>query len=315
MENLPKIITDFTDGRRVFKERISLTTILNILYQKVIAPNLHQQASAIAFAFTLSLFPALLFLFSLIPFIAIYVGVPNLSQQVLDILKEGIPQGIFEFIAPTIVDVLDNPRSDLVSLTFIFSLYASTGGVVDLMNTCDQILKSEKKRTFIHQRFVAFGVAGIFAVLLIFGVLVMLGGQLALHILVTNHLISDAWIVYLIIILKFFVSFLVFYVGISYVYYLAPVEKRWHFFSLGSMLASIGALLSTQGFSYYLSHFATYNKLYGSIGTIIALMVWLYILGWVLLLGFMVNAGISEAEAIEELETENKKNGNPLEID
>ncbi len=296
MDNLPKIITNFTDGKHLFKGRIPLTSIVSILWQKVTAPNLHQQASAIAFAFTLSFFPALLFLFSLIPFVSGYVGVPNLSEQVLDILKEGIPKGIFDFIAPTIVDVLDNPRGDLLSLTFIFALYASTGGVVDLMNTCDQILHSEKKRSFIHQRFVAFGVAGIFALLLIFGVLLMLGGQLALHILVTYHLVSDSWIFVLIIILRFGVSFLVFYIGISYVYYLAPVEKQWKFFSLGSILASVGALLSTQGFSYYLSHFATYNKLYGSIGTIIAIMVWFYILAWVLLLGFMINAGINEAK-------------------
>lgn len=291
---------------KVSKNTVPLIKVIQTLYKKLTATNVHQQASAIAFSFTLSLFPAMLFLFSLIPYIASNLQIPDLADQVLDLIQEGIPEGIYEFVAPTITDIIENPRGDLLSFGFLFAIYAATSGVVELMHTFNMNYKFSEKRTFIKKRLVAISLAFLFAFLLVFAVAVMIVGELVLNILRHyNFLKIDFY--YLFIALRYLVSFLVFYIGISYIYYIAPaIHKQWRFFSLGSTIASVLAILSTNGFSYYLSHFATYNKLYGSIGTLIALMIWLYLLAWILLLGFTLNASINEAKIEHQEEMEEK---------
>jgi membrane protein len=286
---------------RLFKSRVPIWEVIQIMYAKVVDANLHLQASSMAFAFTLSLFPAILFLFSLIPFVAVQIDIPDLSKQILELLEEAVPQGIFDFVAPTIADIIDNPRTDVLSFGFVLALYAATTGVAEMMHNFNANYKHSEPRGFIRKRLIAMWIAFLFAFLLVIGVVVLLIGELVLHYLVQFKVLDDNLLYYSIIFIRYLITFFTFYLGISYVYYIAPaVKTQWRFFSLGSTLASIGAIVSTNGFSYYLSHFATYNKLYGSIGTIIALMVWFYVLAWVLLIGFAINASMSEARIAHE---------------
>jgi len=279
------------------KPHVSLWDFTVILFRKVTEPNVHQQASSIAFSFTLSLFPSILFLFSLIPYIAYFASIPNLSAQILELLNGTIPQGIYEFVKPTIIDIIDHPRADLLSFVFVLAVYAASGGVVELMYTFNTNYQYSEKRSFIYRRAVAIGIAFMFAMLLVVAVGVMLVGELVLHILIETKTLNDYFLYYLLVFLRYFVSFLCFYLGIAYIYYVAPsVHKTWRMFSYGSMLAALASILTTVGFSYYLGHFATYNKLYGSIGTIIALMLWFYILAWILLIGFALDASFYEAK-------------------
>ncbi len=289
------------------KPRVSLWDFLVILVRKVLEPSVHQQASSIAFSFTLSLFPAILFLFSLIPYIAHYAHFPNLSAQILEVLHGTIPAGIYEFVKPTIIDIIEKPRGDILSLVFVLAVYAASSGVVELMYTFNSNFQYSEKRSFLHRRAVAIGLSFLFAFLLLVAVGVMLVGELVLHLLVQNKTLDQDFLYYLLVFLRYFVSFLLFYLGIAYIYYVAPaVHKTWHFWSYGSMVAAVSAIVVTLFFSYYLSHFATYNKLYGSIGTIIALMLWFYILAWILLIGFALDSSFYEARIGNEKETKNR---------
>ena len=95
-------------------------------------------------------------------------------------------------------------------------------------------------------------------------------------------------------ILTYFLIFAIFFLTISIIYYYAPaITKRWKFFNAGSITASILTILVTNLFSYYLVNFASYNKVYGSIGSLIALMVWLYFIALILLVGFVTLCKIS----------------------
>ena len=300
---------DWLKTARLSKSRTPVFKIVQVLIKKFEETNEHQQASSIAFSFTLSLFPTLLFLFSILPFIAYQLQIPNLSNQVLSLLKQSIPLGIYDFVAPTIIDILNNPRGDLLSFSFFFALYAATSGVVEMMNTFNLNYKYSEKRNFIKKRLIAMGLAFLFAFLLIFAVAVIIVGQFVLEFFREYHIMEENFLYYLFIFLRYIVSFLVFYIGISIVYYVAPAAtNQWRFFSVGSTIASILVIFSTYGFSFYLSNFAAYNKLYGSIGTIIALMIWFYLLAWILLLGFTLNASISEAKIAYDEELKLKMN-------
>jgi membrane protein len=283
--------------------RVSLWDFLVILIRKLMEPNAHQQASSIAFSFTLSLFPAILFLFSLVPYVTYFANIPNLSAQVLEMLHEALPEGIYAFVKPTIIDIIENPRGDVLSLVFVLAVYASSSGVVELMFTFNSNFQYSEKRSFIYRRLVAIGLAFMFAFLLVTAIGVMVVGELVLHILVQTKNLDTNFLYYLLAFSRYFVSFLLFYFGIAYIYYVAPaVHNKWRLFSYGSMFAALSAIITTRAFSYYLSHFATYNKLYGSIGTIIALMFWFYILAWILLIGFALDSSFYEAKIDNEIE-------------
>jgi membrane protein len=110
------------------------------------------------------------------------------------------------------------------------------------------------------------------------------------------HILKDAWLIVLLNITRYLVSFGSLMLTISIVYRLAPSHGRQNsFVNVGSIVASVLILASTYGFSFYLSRFSSYNKLYGSIGTMIALMIWLYLLAFVIILGFEINASIATA--------------------
>ncbi|MCS6820804.1 MAG: YihY/virulence factor BrkB family protein [Microscillaceae bacterium] len=294
----------FLQHTYISKDKVPLKNVLTILWNKLITQNIHQQASAIAFSFTLSLFPSIIFLFTLLPFIPI----PDLKLQVTQILESTMPAGLYDFVADTVLDILHTPRVDLLSLGFILALYSATSGVSDLMETFNQNYPFAKPRNFINKRLIAIFIAFIFAFLLIFAVTVIIIGNFVIDFISHIKLIESNWLYYAVVLLRYLIVFGVFTIGVAYIYRVAPaVHNHWSFFSIGAVFASVSAIIVTNGFSFYLSKFANYNKFYGSIGTFIALMFWLYILGWVLILGFEINASIYEAKQ-QYRENNNTKN-------
>lgn len=287
------------------KERVPIYKVINTLYKNIIKRNVHQEANAIAFSFLLSLFPAILFLFTLIPLLPI----PNLHEQVNGVLAEVMPEAIYGFMKESFIDIVKTPQGGLLSFGFLFALYAATNGVNELMVTFNRSYEYSEKRNFLKRRLIAILLAILLAFLLTVAIAVLIIGHFLIDWLRDNGYLAEDFIYYLVIFIKYTLVFLVFWVGISFVYYIAPaVSNHWRFFSLGSIIASVSAILITNLFSFYLSHFATYNKVYGSIGTLIALMLWLYVLAWVLIIGFEINSSISEAKIEHQKEMQEKYN-------
>jgi membrane protein len=94
-------------------------------------------------------------------------------------------------------------------------------------------------------------------------------------------------------------------ITISVVYYFAPaLHNRWKFISIGSVVATLLSVLSSYFFSYYINNFGTYNKVYGSIGAMIAMMVWIYMISVILLIGYEINSSIDQAVIQSEKDQE-----------
>jgi len=94
--------------------------------------------------------------------------------------------------------------------------------------------------------------------------------------------------------------------SISILFHLGPaIKNRWKIFSPGSIFATIFIIVTSLGFSYYINHFSQYNKIYGSIGTLIIILLWMYFNSIILLTGFELNASILNAkENIQKSEQE-----------
>lgn len=274
-------------------ERINLYRILTILAQKLKRDDIDQRANAVAFNLTLAVFPAIIFLFTLIP----YIPIPHLDTLIMEFLSDVLPRGIYRDAAGTIEDIISRPRGNLLSLGFFLALYAATNGMVALMTAFNRTYKTIENRSYLKKRLIAIVLTFGLAFVLFTAIVGLIVGEVVLDWLVEERLLDADFLYYLLLILRYLLVFLVFFGMVSWIYYLAPsIHKRWRFLSLGSIVASVLGILVTQLFSYYVANFASYNKLYGSIGTIIAFMIWIYLVSIVILLGFEINASIDEAK-------------------
>ena len=265
--------------------------VLKVLINKLIQFDIDVRAAAVAFNFTLAIFPSIIFMFSLIP----YIPVENLDERIINLLSTVMPAGIFKEAKNTIIEIVSKPQGGVLSFGFIIALYASTSGVMALMrafNTADRMVE---KRSFVKARLIAVMINFLLTFVLVLAILVLIVGRLSVDFLFDEGILNRDITFYTIQFLSYIVIFFVFFITISIIYYFAPVShKRWKFVNTGSITASILTILITNLFSYYLSNFASYNRLYGAIGTFIALMVWLYLVALILILGFEINASIQQ---------------------
>ena len=265
--------------------------VLKVLINKLIQFDIDVRAAAVAFNFTLAIFPSIIFTFSLIP----YIPVENLDERIINLLSTVIPAGIFKEAQTTIIEIVSKPQGGVLSLGFIFALYASTSGVMALMRAFNTADRTVEKRSFIKARLIAVMINFFLTFVLVLAIVVLIVGRLSVDFLFDEGILNRDITFYTIQFLSYIVIFFVFFITISIIYYFAPVShKRWKFVNTGSITASILTILITNLFSYYLSNFASYNRLYGAIGTFIALMVWLYLIALILILGFEINASIQQ---------------------
>ncbi|MEO6284995.1 MAG: YihY/virulence factor BrkB family protein [Dyadobacter sp.] len=282
----------------LLKGTVSLYDVLVNLVKSNRKYDIDQRASAVAYSLTLALFPAIIFLFTLIP----YIPIEHLDMQIMELLRENIPRGIYDDADQTIIDIVSRPRKGVLSLGFIFAMIASTNGMMSLMRSFDMVYEDQETRGFLKIRGIAILLTLLLLVVLFLSVILLIVGDAVMNLVNDWHIFKDNWLINLLNITRYVVSFGSLMLTISIIYRFAPSHGRQlAFVNAGSMVASVLILAATYGFSFYLSRFSSYNKLYGSIGTMIALMIWLYLLAFVIILGFEINASIIAATRIKKV--------------
>ena len=292
----------FLKSVKLRKGKASLYRILTIFLDKINDDHILERGSGVAFNFTLSIFPAIIFLFTLIPFI--HEWIPTIDQEkTMEFLAQVMPENMFLAANETIHDLINNTREGLLSFGVLFSLYLAANGMSALMRSFNSCYRTVETRSYFKTRLIATGLTLILAFVLMISLLFVVAGQIAIDYMHEFGFFADWFFYSLLLILRFLVVFLSFYIAISAIYYFAPaIHVKWRFFSLGSLLATLSAVGISFGFSFYVNNFAAYNKLYGSLGTLIALMIWQLILSIILLAGFEFNASVDLAATDEVVE-------------
>ncbi|HXA02052.1 MAG TPA: YihY/virulence factor BrkB family protein [Cytophagaceae bacterium] len=276
----------------VTEQQISLQRVLEIFIAQVKKDNLTERASSMAFNFTLSIFPSIIFLFTLIP----YIPVPNLTEDMLGFLQENIPASIYDVTASTILDIIKIPHGGLLSFGFIFALFSATNGIRGMIQAFNRCYKTADNRSFVKVTLLSCCLAVFLSLIILAAVVISIIVKLELNEIEGTVRVGGRFFYYLLIISRLMLIFMIFFFAISMIYYLAPtVIVRWSFFSVGSLIAALLSLTFTVAFFYYINNFNSYNKVYGSIGAIIGVMMWIYFISIVLLIGFEINASIDMA--------------------
>ncbi|MCK5278069.1 MAG: YihY/virulence factor BrkB family protein, partial [Cyclobacteriaceae bacterium] len=260
------------DNIHLRSKEVSIYKILENLFVNINNDDILHKASSVAFSFTLAVFPAIIFLFSLIP----YIPIPNIRADIIELVND---VAMLEQISQTIHDVVSKPRGDLLSFSVLLSVFLSTNGMMELAQTFNKIYRTIEKRGYWKTRLIATFLTVILALVMFISIVLLTVGSFVLNYMVDNGFLAQDFLFYSILVLKFFVLFILFLFTISAIYYFAPaLHNRWSFISIGSVVATLLSIFVSYLFSFYITNFGTYNKLYGSIGAMIAMMVWIYMI-------------------------------------
>ncbi|MEN6455672.1 MAG: YihY/virulence factor BrkB family protein [Prolixibacteraceae bacterium] len=272
---------------------IPLYDVMLFFYRSVVDSSFTTRASAIAFSFFLALFPAVIFLFTLIP----YIPIRNFQAELFLLIRDLLPASTFVAVEGTIQDILTKPRGGLLSLGFFMALIFSSNGLVSMMNAFDSSLHTIEKRNWLDQRLISILLLFILSVLLALAIALIITGQYAINYLDNeSSFVGSRLTYYLLSMARWMITIALFFFAYSSLYFFAPTKKtRWRFISPGSTLATILSIFVLIGFGYYITRFGQYNQLYGSIGTLLVILLLSYLMSLILLIGFELNNSITAA--------------------
>ena len=273
------------------------------------------RAAGVAFNFFVALFPLILFFFTLIP----YIPIPNLYDRLMMAMDDFlIPSGTLDYVKDTIDGIMNQPHDGLLSISVVLCLIFGSSGIVAVFNGFRNVYadfvspKGLGLKGWLVQRCFAILMLIIIGALLVLSVLLISLGGMAIKWLVTQQIIEGgSFTFFLFSVLRWVIGVFALCFGIAMLYYFGNVRfgeqyrkelrfprsngkkyREFVVFSPGAILATTLFVLGTLAFNTYISNFSRYNVLYGSIGTLIILLLWIWVVAILILAGNDLNSGI-----------------------
>ena len=272
---------------------LSLYDVAIFFWKGIYEGAVTSRAASISFSFFLALFPGVIFVFTLIPFIPI----EGFQHELFRLLRDVLPPNSFDAAYSTITDILTIKRGDLLGITVAAALFFATNGTLALIGNFGQTIHRLNVRGFWSQYLAAFWLTLALALLLIGGIAVLALGEVWIPTLIPGD--NGIWLTALArwVVLLGLVLF-----AISLLFYYGPMRSApWRFISPGALLATVLVWLTSYLFGIYVTDFSRYNQFYGSIGTLMIIQLWIYVNAIGLIIGFELNASMARAKNRDEV--------------
>jgi len=268
-------------------EGFSLYRLMELYIIGIVRGTLTSRAGSISFSFFMALFPFLLFVLNLIPF----VPIENFDVVLLNFIELLLPKETQGFFSDIFLDIQSKPRGGLLSSVFLLSIFLTANGVSAIFASFEESYHIKISRTLFKQYLYAMGVGVLLALSLLLAVAVFVFFEL--YILRNLQGILENTVNW-IRIGQFLFFILLTYLSLAILYYFGTIETRkMRFFSPGALMTTLLIILTTYLFGLYIENFSTYNQLYGSIGALLIFLLYIWINSNILLLGFELNATIT----------------------
>ena len=264
----------------------SLYAISKTLLREIRANRLNVRGAAVTYNFFMAIPPSLLFFCSLVP----YLPLNGVQESVLTILHVVTPnETSFRSVSSIVIDFLSNERRDILSFGILGTFYFSSNGMMGLMRSFDRALPVYVKRGSFRRRWTAIKLTGMVLLVVIFTL-----AALALQTAYINRLISRyLGNIHIIQILTLLIIVIMIFLMICMIYTYGPsLSQRFRFLSPGAIIATLMCVCLSAVFFFLVKNVIHYNKVYGSIGTLMAFMVWLFLNTQVILLGYEINISV-----------------------
>lgn len=293
IENIP-IVTSVLRWSKSYSppgfRGIDLYSFISFVLQELKKDNITTRANSVAFSLFLSVFPAIIFLFTLLP---LFPAVRDYTSMLNEQLKDVLPENAHSYIFSKIYDITSIKRDGLLSIGAILAMYFSSNGMLTLMMGFDKSYNEAfLKRPWWKSRLVALALTLILFLLLVISLFITIIEDYILDWFKYKFDVSDALLSFASLFNWLFSIFII-YTGISLIFTFGPsMYRRIRFINIGSVAATVFLLLSSIVFSYFINNFGRYNEIYGSIGALIVIMIWLQLNSLILLIGFELNSAL-----------------------
>jgi membrane protein len=286
---------------------VCLYDVIKFFFSQINRIGLRDRASAIAFNFVMAIPAGAIFLFTLIPYFPI---AKNMQDELFKFIQDVLPNTESRaLIMTTMHDLFDKPKTGLLSIGFILALFYSSNAMLGIIRTFDASLVTKRKKKFLQRRLRAIKLTLVLILILILTILLSIGqGALFASFLKwigVNKTEKNFWTE----LLRVLIMIILFFSSVAYIYKYAPsIQKRWRLWSPGAVFATFLIVLTTWLFSIWAQDFSTYNRVYGSIGALLIIMLLIFINSLMLLIGYELNVSINylKQKADEKLQAEQK---------
>ena len=250
------------------------------------------RASSLAFNFFLAFFPSIIVFFTLIP----YIPIDGFQQTLMEIISNILPPSTNSATFSTLEDIINNQRGGLLSIGFILALYFSTNGMSSLIQAFNSSYHIRENESIIKHQMLSILLTIVISALVFLTIILIIFGKAVIVYMIDYQLINENKLI-LLNTAKWVILIFMLFLGITTIFNLGPaIKSQIKIFSPGAILATLFIILTSIVFSFYIDNFSQYNKIYGSIGTLIIILLWIYFNAIFLLIGFELNASIFNAK-------------------
>lgn len=268
---------------------LSLYDLLKLFGSEIIEGDLAYRSSAISFSFFMALFPFALFILNLIP----YIPIDGFQQDFLRFVAQGVPPKTYDAVALIIADILINSHSGLLSTGFILSIFLSANGINAVLSGFESSKNITIKRSYFRQYLVSLAMSLLLSLLLLVTVAMIVFFEVLIQKTIIQDVFSDQ--ISLIQLGRYAFVILMILMSTSFLFKFGiKRDKNRDFITVGSVFTTILIIITSYGFGIWVVKFSKYNELYGSIGTLLIMMFYIWINCMILLLGFELNAVINK---------------------
>ena len=273
-------------------ERVPIHKVFGLLIHEIRSPIMILRAKAIAYSFFLAIFPSIVFLFSLLSYLP---KSRELTENILGYLNRMSPnQQMIEMFKPIINEVMNGPKGGVLSLGFLLIIFFMKNGVVTMMQSFNVHFDVRSGKLFLKNQLISIVITIVVLFLFVLTIILLVMGKFLMQKIFDFFSYDGQVLVILIDLLRYAISISLNFLVISILYYLGPIQRpeRFKIFTPGSIVATTMIVVVSYLFSYYIKNFGNYNKVYGSLGVLIFMLIWLYWNSLAILIGYEMNRSI-----------------------
>ena len=271
---------------------IPLWTVMKFFFESMVKGILFQRAAAMTYRIFVALIPMILALFSVISFLG-----EDLKVGLLALIESIVPDMAWPAIEKTITGVIMVNNGPLLYFSIIMGIYLSLLSMNAIINTLNITYFNIKRQKLFKQLAVSLALVIVFGVAIIFALAVFITNSYLIHHINSLLFDSSTFLLFSIAVCKWLMIAIIVYLFLSTLFYIAPADKKYfRFFSAGSTFATISLMIILYALNIYFSNFSAYNLIYGSIGALLVILLWIYWSSAIILIGFDLNVSIYVAQ-------------------
>ncbi|MEY4330006.1 MAG: hypothetical protein RL609_754 [Bacteroidota bacterium] len=284
-------------------EGLSMLIVGRFFIEALSKGSINTRAAAISFRLFLAFFPAIILMLSLIPF----VPIPNFQKELMDSIHSFFPGDTFGLVEETLDDLINKKYSSLISIGFILVIYYASNSINAILLGFNESYHFEDKTHPLLRRVISILLIFVLGIILASAITLIVFSETIVGFIADKEILADKALVFMLDAARWAITLILIYMVNTTLYNVGMGVRRrkaWKFWNVGAVMSTLLFVTTSIGFAYFINNFAQFNKLYGSLGTLMVLLIWMNLNCIILLAGFDLNASIRKALKMQSIQSQ-----------